>query len=81
MSRRLLALVCALLVALPATAVSTAVASGVSQSSALVGVQQVLYRGGTAGYGCFRIPVLARTTAGTLLAFAEARKSPSCRPG
>ncbi|CAM4205458.1 LamG-like jellyroll fold domain-containing protein [Kibdelosporangium persicum] len=55
-----------------------AAASGVSQSTALVGVQQVLYRGGTAGYGCFRIPVLARTTAGTLLAFAEARKSPSC---
>ncbi|WP_051794445.1 LamG-like jellyroll fold domain-containing protein [Kibdelosporangium aridum] len=48
------------------------------QSSALVGVQQVLYRGGTNGYGCFRIPVLSRTSAGTLLAFAEARKSPSC---
>ncbi|ALG08787.1 hypothetical protein AOZ06_19375 [Kibdelosporangium phytohabitans] len=57
---------------------ATAAASGVAPSTALVGVQQVLYRGGTAGYGCFRIPVMARTTAGTLLAFAEARKSPSC---
>lgn len=55
-----------------------AAASGVSPSTALVGTQQVLYRGGTAGYGCFRIPVLVRTTAGSLLAFAEARRSPSC---
>ncbi|MCE7011136.1 exo-alpha-sialidase [Kibdelosporangium philippinense] len=74
MYRRLLVLACALLISIPAPAV----ASGVTQSSALVGVQQVLYRGGTNGYGCFRIPVLSRTSAGTLLAFAEARKSPSC---
>ncbi|WP_238015698.1 sialidase family protein [Dactylosporangium sp. AC04546] len=43
-----------------------------------VGVQQVLFRGGAAGYGCFRIPALVRTAAGSLLAFAEGRKSPSC---
>ncbi|WP_344615051.1 sialidase family protein [Dactylosporangium salmoneum] len=64
-------------------ALATATAAGpagasVSLSSAKVGVQQVLFRGGTDGYGCFRIPALLRTTAGTLLAFAEARKSPSC---
>ncbi|MFC0110975.1 LamG-like jellyroll fold domain-containing protein [Kibdelosporangium aridum] len=74
MSRRLLVLAFAFLVSIPVPAS----ASGVAQSSALVGVQQVLYRGGTNGYGCFRIPVLARTAEGTLLAFAEARKSPSC---
>ncbi|MFD7574352.1 LamG-like jellyroll fold domain-containing protein [Streptomyces sp. NPDC059810] len=39
---------------------------------------QILFRSGTAGYGCFRIPTLVRTDAGTLLAFAEARTSPSC---
>ncbi|WP_199443760.1 LamG-like jellyroll fold domain-containing protein [Umezawaea beigongshangensis] len=72
--RRLGPLLLVLLLALP----SPATASGVSPSQALVGVQQVLFRGGTAGYGCFRIPVLSRTVDGTLLAFAEARKSPSC---
>ncbi|MFD7098071.1 LamG-like jellyroll fold domain-containing protein [Streptomyces xanthophaeus] len=39
---------------------------------------QVLFRSGTAGYGCFRIPTVVRTKAGSLLAFAEARTSPSC---
>ncbi|GGP52131.1 sialidase family protein [Saccharothrix coeruleofusca] len=55
-----------------------AAASGVSPSTSLVGTQQVLFRTGTNGYGCFRIPVLVRTAAGSLLAFSEARKSPSC---
>jgi sialidase-1 len=53
---------------------SAAVASGVR----VVSAHQVLYRGGTNGYGCFRIPVITRTVPGTLLAFAEARKSPTC---
>lgn len=39
--------------------------------------EQVLFRSGTAGYGCFRIPTLIRTKT-SLLAFAEARTSPSC---
>ncbi|MFI9387456.1 LamG-like jellyroll fold domain-containing protein [Kutzneria sp. NPDC052558] len=54
-------------------------ASGVSASqSAVAGTEQVLFRAGTGGYGCFRIPALVRTKQGSLLAFAEARKSPSC---
>ncbi|MER5355657.1 sialidase family protein [Kitasatospora sp. NPDC002551] len=48
-------------------------AGGVSGTS-----DQVLFAGGTGGYGCYRIPALTRTAAGTLLAFAEARKSPTC---
>jgi len=53
-------------------------ASGVSASRAAVaGTEQVLFRAGTGGYGCYRIPALARTEQGSLLAFAEARKSPS----
>ncbi|MFI6036671.1 hypothetical protein ACIBBD_21370 [Streptomyces sp. NPDC051315] len=43
----------------------------------LTGTQQTLFRSGTGGYGCFRIPSLVRTKAGTLLAFAEGRSSPS----
>ncbi|WP_160159839.1 exo-alpha-sialidase [Streptomyces sp. WAC05374] len=54
-------------------------ASGTEPSQeANLGVQQVLFRSGTAGYGCFRIPTLTTTKNGTLLAFAEARTSPSC---
>ncbi|MFG3346176.1 LamG-like jellyroll fold domain-containing protein [Streptomyces sp. NPDC048018] len=56
-----------------------ATASGTALSDAnRIGTQQILFRSGTAGYGCFRIPTLVRTKAGTLLAFAEARTSPSC---
>ncbi|MEU2878860.1 sialidase family protein [Streptomyces sp. NPDC007070] len=56
-----------------------AVASGTQPSAdGLVGSEQILFRSGTAGYGCFRIPTLVRTRTGALLAFAEARRSPSC---
>ncbi|WP_435972241.1 LamG-like jellyroll fold domain-containing protein [Streptomyces sp. Qhu_M48] len=61
------------------TAAQPAAASGTELSGAArLGVQQVLFRSGTAGYGCFRIPTLTTTKNGTLLAFAEGRTSPSC---
>jgi sialidase-1 len=40
---------------------SPALASGTAASPSPVGAEQVLFRGGTAGYGCFRIPALVRT--------------------
>ena len=46
--------------------------------AAAAGTEQVLFKAGTDGYGCFRIPAMVRTTQGSLLAFAEGRKSPSC---
>ncbi|MFD5322772.1 LamG-like jellyroll fold domain-containing protein [Streptomyces sp. NPDC127092] len=69
---------CASLLGLAAA--QPAAASGTELSGAAnLGVQQqVLFRSGTAGYGCFRIPTLTTTKNGTLLAFAEARTSPSC---
>jgi sialidase-1 len=50
----------------------------VASQSAAAGTEQVLFKAGTDGYGCFRIPAMVRTTQGSLLAFAEGRKSPSC---
>jgi sialidase-1 len=65
--------------AAPAAAPAPATASGAAPSAvARVGTEQVLFRSGTDGYGCFRIPALVKTTAGSLLAFAEGRKTPSC---
>ncbi|MGW0946604.1 LamG-like jellyroll fold domain-containing protein [Streptomyces sp. NPDC002623] len=76
--RRTLAAVL-LSVATTLVAAPAADASGTRTSDdRLVGTQQTLFRSGTGGYGCFRIPTLIRTKAGTLLAFAEGRASPSC---
>ncbi|NJP45390.1 LamG-like jellyroll fold domain-containing protein [Actinacidiphila epipremni] len=74
--RLLLAL---LLAVLPALAGTPAQAGGVPEStSASTAGQLALFASGTAGYGCFRVPALVRTAAGTLLAFAEGRKEVSC---
>ncbi|WP_106615288.1 LamG-like jellyroll fold domain-containing protein [Saccharothrix carnea] len=73
MSRLLgLVLVLALITPVPAWG------GGVPGSPSSIGVEHVLFKAGTGGYGCYRIPALVRTAADTLLAFAEARESPSC---
>ena len=58
-------------------------ASGTAMSStdaSIGGVKQQLhFQAGTGGYGCCRILALGRTKEGSLLAFAEGRKAPSCR--
>ncbi|MFD5872480.1 LamG-like jellyroll fold domain-containing protein [Streptomyces sp. NPDC060322] len=65
--------------AVPTLAAPPATASGSAPSGdALTGTEQILFRSGTGGYGCFRIPALVRTATNALLAFAEARRSPSC---
>ncbi|MDX2545286.1 LamG-like jellyroll fold domain-containing protein [Streptomyces sp. WI04-05B] len=59
-----------------------AVAAGVANSSKAQSIgntpQQILFQAGTGGYGCYRIPALVRTGDGSLLAFAEGRKTQSC---
>ncbi|WP_082403495.1 LamG-like jellyroll fold domain-containing protein [Saccharothrix sp. NRRL B-16348] len=72
--RRLLGFVLVLALVAPVPAFG----SGVTGSPSSIGVEHVLFKGGTGGYGCYRIPALVRTSTDTLLAFAEARESPSC---
>ncbi|WP_405720336.1 LamG domain-containing protein [Streptomyces sp. NBC_01537] len=59
-----------------------AVAAGVANSTKAQSIgntpQQILFQAGTGGYGCYRIPALVRTGDGSLLAFAEGRKTQSC---
>ncbi|MEH0420587.1 LamG-like jellyroll fold domain-containing protein [Streptomyces sp. B21-083] len=59
-----------------------AVAAGVANSTKASSIgdmpQQILFQAGTGGYGCYRIPALVRTGDGSLLAFAEGRKTQSC---
>lgn len=73
------AVVAALLIGLPGLAGTPATAGGVAPSaSASTAGQLSLFTSGTGGYGCFRVPALVRTAAGSLLAFAEGRKEVSC---
>ncbi len=62
--------------------VPQAVAAGVADSTKISSIgnmpQQILFQAGTGGYGCYRIPALVRTKDGSLLAFAEGRKTQSC---
>ncbi|WAL63541.1 exo-alpha-sialidase [Amycolatopsis cynarae] len=75
---RRFAMVLALVLGLLLPTVDAAASGVVVSQGAVAGTEQVLFRAGTAGYGCFRIPALVRTAQGSLLAFAEARRSPSC---
>lgn len=57
-------------------------AAGVANSTKAQSIgntpQQILFQAGTGGYGCYRVPALVRTGDGSLLAFAEGRKTQSC---
>lgn len=62
------------LLALAATAASPARSGTGPPGRAPLFEEQVLFQAGREpGYACFRIPAIVRTTAGTLLAFAEGR--------
>ncbi|MET9248845.1 sialidase family protein [Nonomuraea sp. NPDC003709] len=59
--------------AAPAPAPAESLAAGATAEAAPFVDEQVLYKQGDFGYGCFRIPAVVRATNGMLLAFAEGR--------
>ncbi|MEV4754722.1 sialidase family protein [Micromonospora sp. NPDC049559] len=71
--RRGTAVLAAVVLALTGASAVTTTAAPRPAEAAIT--QQVLFRKGTFGYGCYRIPAIVRTNANTLLAFAEARVS------
>ena len=64
-SRRAIRLAAALVVMLPLLPAVGASGQGLDE--------QVLFRAGTGGYSCYRIPAIVKAADGTLLAFAEGR--------
>ncbi|MGW4968070.1 exo-alpha-sialidase [Nonomuraea sp. NPDC004186] len=57
----------------PAPAPAETFEAGATAEAAPFVDEQVLYKQGDFGYGCFRIPAVVRATNGMLLAFAEGR--------
>jgi sialidase-1 len=62
-------------IALGLLVIALAIGSGRAAETAPAMRQDVLFRSGEASYFCFRIPALVATAKGTILAFAEARKT------